>query len=141
MIKNQLLIASLFLTLVYSACKKDSTMTRIGFYCLADSIPGKEHKFRLFVDDEFKGELLVSDTVLPASSSRLFFLTLNSDKHTVDLKDANGTLLSAHFLRVQKNKVSSGTSTDNGKQIDGINNSSFASKLQDGSSLFTFILK
>ena len=110
------------------ACKKeknDGTITKVGFYYEdVNIVEGeKPNTYNLYIDDVFKGKINILKEE-PSNQSLLYFETLDSKRHEIDVKDNNGKYLSSSYIHVQKSKMGSGSGKNN-KKVDGVNASKF----------------
>jgi hypothetical protein len=138
--KNKLLYLLPAIILIIAGCNKsdENAITRVGFYCQSQSTPDHTEIYRLFIDDKYICDLRVDDKELSCGAEQMKYVELNGKEHQVDLKDENDRYLSANYLKVQKNKMETGSSHNPEKQVEGTNGCSFRSA--DDCSVFAFFV-
>lgn len=116
--KKLLLILTLPIFLFASCNKKESTLTKVGFYFEDKNATG-DMSYDLYIDDKFEGKINVCSDE-PTDPSLFLFVTLDSKRHDIDVKDGS-TLLTASYLEITKKKTCSGTNKNKTLQVNGNN--------------------
>lgn len=140
--KHLIIICSALVSITLFSCKKrdDKTLTKVGFYLDDNKMINSEvTPYKLFIDDEYKGEIYALDYVPNESDTKVLYYTLDSKKHDIDLKNDKGEYLSTGYLQIEKNSFRSGSCKDQKKVVEGINGSSVSKKTENQYALYAFM--
>ena len=117
-----MLILSLPVLLIASCNKKETTLTKVGFYFEDKNATGDMY-YDLYIDDQYQGKIAVYKEE-PTDTSMLLFVTLDGNRHDIDVKSGN-VLLTANYLEITKKKTCSGTNKQKALQVNGGNGAKY----------------
>ncbi|MDI1234480.1 MAG: hypothetical protein PSX81_09375 [bacterium] len=141
------MIKSLFLLivagiLVLTSCNKkdDGTRTKIGFYFSDTTSKSTEpQSLNLFIDNAFKGKINRLNYEAHCGDSMLLYVTIDSKRHEVDVKNDAGEFINSEYVQIGKNKSSSGSGKNSDKVIEGVHGSSFSKLTGDDCATMSFM--
>lgn len=133
----------IFLSLIISAalfsCNKkgDCTSTKVGFYVMDTASYPEPKTYDLYVDNVYRGKIHGLKYTAGCGDSMLLYLTLDSKRHEVDVRNGAGELVNAEYLQLTETKCSSGSGKNSGK-VSGGHGSSLMKKTGDDCATMCF---
>ncbi len=106
----------------------DDTHTKVGFYMNGSST--ESVRYNLYMDGIFVGKIREVGSEPACGDSSLLYITIDSKKHQMEVKDDAGKLLNAEYLQIGSSKCGSG-SGKNSHKVDGAHGSSMSKKTGD----------